>query len=415
VSPEAPATLQKNQSSKTARPVFFRKIEILMLPLFSIVRIARLGISVGFLLLTSIPAWSHAVNESFLTLQVDGTNLQGRLDISRIELQRGIGLLKGGVQHLNQDELLRREEALALDIVNGLEVKVDGRLLHIGITDFTTLPLNSGEYARLLFEVSGSTDPVSAIELNCTGMFIIDKLMHGLIRVEHENGTAVAAYTADSPTHRFALRDSGGSWSRWMTFVVEGVWHIWIGFDHVLFLLALLLPSVLQRERDGWAGVHRFRPALINVVKIVSSFTVAHSITLSLAALAIVELPSQLVESAIAGSVILAASNNLYPWFKSRAWIVAFAFGLIHGFGFANVLGDLGLAHKELAAALIGFNVGVELGQLAIVAVFLPVAFAMRRQWVYRRLTLTFGSVGVMAVASVWIVERMFDIQVLPF
>ena len=111
-----------------------------------------------------------------------------------------------------------------------------------------------------------------------------------------------------------------------------------------------------------------FRPAFWDVCRIVTSFTVAHSITLSLAALGIVALPSRLVESAIAASVVVAALNNLRPWSQGRRWVVAFGFGLIHGFGFASVLADLGLPRDTLVLALVGFNLGVECGQLAIVA-----------------------------------------------
>jgi hypothetical protein len=167
-----------------------------------------------------------------------------------------------------------------------------------------------------------------------------------------------------------------------------------------LFLIALLLPAVFRRDANEWISVERFSPAVMNVFKIVTAFTVAHSITLSLAALEVVTLPSQWVESAIAGSVILAATNNLYPWFKDKGWIIAFGFGLIHGFGFANVLGELGLSRSTLAVALVGFNIGVEIGQLAIVAVFLPMAFLFRQGWFYRVLIFKAGSVAVILIAS---------------
>jgi hypothetical protein len=128
-----------------------------------------------------------------------------------------------------------------------------------------------------------------------------------------------------------------------------------------------------------------------------------------------VSLPSRLVESIIAASVALAAVNNLWPMFRSKGWMVAFGFGLIHGFGFANVLGDLGLARVSLAVPLIGFNVGVELGQLGIVAVFLPLAYALRRSWFYQTVTFKFGSVVVILIATAWMAERMFELKLMPF
>ena len=142
----------------------------------------------------------------------------------------------------------------------------------------------------------------------------------------------------------------------------------------------------------------------------VTAFTLAHSITLSLAALGVISLPSRLVESVIAASVVLAALNNLRGTIEGKRWIMAFGFGLIHGFGFASVLADLGLPQNALVLALVGFNVGVELGQLAIVAAFLPVAFLLRRTWFYRVGVLTGGSILVAVVASWWLVQRLFDL-----
>ena len=158
----------------------------------------------------------------------------------------------------------------------------------------------------------------------------------------------------------------------------------------------------------------RFGVAFCDVLRIVTAFTVAHSITLSLAVLGLVTLPSRLVESAIAASVVAAALNNIWPLVRGRRWMVAFLFGLVHGFGFASVLADLGLPQGALAVALLGFNVGVELGQLAIVAVFLPLAYALRRSWFYRRAVLVGGSLLIALLAAVWLVERVFELKLLP-
>jgi len=193
-------------------------------------------------------------------------------------------------------------------------------------------------------------------------------------------------------------------------YIVEGVWHIWIGFDHILFLLSLLLPAVLVRREGRWEAAPSLRASVVEVVKIVTAFTVAHSITLSLAAVGLVTLPSRLVESVIAASVVFAAVNNLRGTIERRRWVMAFVFGLIHGFGFASVLADLGLPQEALLLALIGFNVGVELGQLAIVLAFVPLAFWLRNTKLYRVGILQAGSVLIALLASWWFVERAFDL-----
>jgi hypothetical protein len=198
-----------------------------------------------------------------------------------------------------------------------------------------------------------------------------------------------------------------------------------MGFDHILFLLSLLLPAVLIRRARGamaqpglirgWRAVDRFKPAFWEVFQIVTAFTIAHSITLSLAALGVITLPTRLTESAIALSVILAALNNLYPLFQRRRWMVAFAFGLIHGFGFASVLADLGLPRDALLLALVGFNLGVEVGQLVIVSAFLPTAYALRRTAFYQRMIFLGGSALICVVATGWLIERAFNLKLFVF
>ncbi|MCK7494395.1 MAG: HupE/UreJ family protein [Comamonadaceae bacterium] len=144
-----------------------------------------------------------------------------------------------------------------------------------------------------------------------------------------------------------------------------------------------------------------------------TAFTLAHSLTLTLAVLGVVDLPSRLVETVVALTIVLAALNNLFPLVTTRRWSLAFALGLIHGFGFASALRDLGLPSNALALALAGFNLGVETGQLAIVAAVLPLAFALRQTWLYRRLALPVGSAAVALLALVWCLERGLNISLL--
>jgi hypothetical protein len=198
-----------------------------------------------------------------------------------------------------------------------------------------------------------------------------------------------------------------------IAFVRVGVWHILIGFDHILFLATLLLPAVLQRHQQRWSPVTRLQPTLKSVLRIVTVFTVAHSITLWLSVTGCVTLPGRLVEAGIALSIVVTAINNLFPVLPLSGWAIAFTFGLVHGFGFANVLLDLGLSSSSLAVALLGFNVGVELGQLAIVLAFLPLAFSMRSTAFYRSLVFRFGSALVAVIGAVWTVERVFHLKLI--
>jgi hypothetical protein len=268
-----------------------------------------------------------------------------------------------------------------------------------------------GAYAVLRF---AGTCPsrTQSLALTYRLLFDIDQLHRGLLRLELDGVPHTAVLGPDTGV----LDVKAGETSRLAQFglyLVEGTWHIWIGFDHILFLLSLLLPAVLVHEARRWTGVGSFRAALTEVLWVVTAFTVAHSITLSIAALQIVELPSRFVESAIAASVVLAAANNLWPVVERRRWLVAFGFGLIHGFGFASVLTELGLPKDALVLSLLGFNVGVEIGQLVVVACFLPVAYLLRNTRLYRKGVFVGGSALIMLVALVWLAERVFNLKLI--
>jgi hypothetical protein len=144
----------------------------------------------------------------------------------------------------------------------------------------------------------------------------------------------------------------------------------------------------------------------LSILKVVTAFTVAHSITLGLAAFGIIRLPTRLTESVIAASIIVAALNNLFPVVTQRRGRIAFFFGLLHGFGFASVLADMGLPEGARLLSLLAFNLGIECGQLAVVVLTMPVVYAMRRATAYQRLVLPVGSAAVAVLASVWLIQR---------
>ncbi len=197
-------------------------------------------------------------------------------------------------------------------------------------------------------------------------------------------------------------------------FVAEGFTHILGGFDHVLFLIGLMLPAVVRRERDRWVARDDLRAALLAVAWIATAFTAAHSLTLAAASFGWVRISPRIIEPLIAATVLATALNNLWPLVTRRLALVAFGFGLIHGFGFAEVLAPLALPRLELALALAGFNFGVELGQLAIVGSSFALLAALRRWPAYPRWILQGGSAALALAAGIWIVERLFDVSIVP-
>ncbi|HEY0342901.1 MAG TPA: HupE/UreJ family protein, partial [Steroidobacteraceae bacterium] len=160
------------------------------------------------------------------------------------------------------------------------------------------------------------------------------------------------------------------------------------------------------RTKGRWEPVPSARPAFFSILKVVTAFTLAHSITLTLAALDVVRLPSRLTESVIAASIVVAALNNIFPVvIESRARI-AFAFGLLHGFGFASVLADMGLPGDARLLSLLAFKLGIEAGQLAVVLAVMPVVYQLRAGRLYRNAVLPWGSAAIAGLALVWLVQR---------
>jgi len=359
-------------------------------------------------------ARAHKPSDSYLSFQVAGNQITGQWDIALRDLEHAIGLDANGNGEITWGELKAKHADIAAYALARLALRADSRQCTLRATDHLVDDHSDGAYAvlRLVADCPLASSAPQVLDIDYTLFFDFDAQHEGLLRLASEAGTITGVFNAERRTQRFELKAANAT-EQFLSFARQGVWHIWIGFDHILFLLSLLLPAVMFYQRGRWQSVQRFRPAFWDVVRVVTSFTLAHSITLSLAALGVVSLSSRLVESAIALSVVLAALNNVRPVVEERRWMMAFLFGLIHGFGFAGVLAELGLPKGSLLLALVGFNLGVEAGQLAIVAAFLPLAFLLRETPLYRRGIMTGGSLLIAALAGVWMVERVFDLRIL--
>jgi len=207
-----------------------------------------------------------------------------------------------------------------------------------------------------------------------------------------------AVFSADNLEQTFVVGAEESLWAKMYQFVVLGVEHIFLGYDHIMFLLALIAVG----------------GRLMHLVKIVTAFTVAHSITLCLAALEIVNLPAKWVEAGIALSIAYVAIENFWLKRTDHRWVLTFFFGLVHGFGFANVLRELGLPTRGLVASLLSFNIGVEIGQILIVAIVFPLIAWLNRQ-VYKRSVVLAVSVLIGLFGVGWFIERVFDLEYMPF
>ena len=361
------------------------------------------------MLLASVPAAAHKPSDSYLALRVEDSIVDVQWDIALRDLEYAVGIDANDDGAITWEELQARHDAISAYALARLNISADGAPCLSTDVEHQVDRHSDGSYAVLRF-AAVCPKQARTLEAEYTLFFDLDPLHRGLARLEQHGDSRSLIFSPEQRRQRLATVGRS-SLRQFLDFAREGVWHIWTGFDHVLFLLSLLLPAVLERRAGRWVPLAGFRQALWKTFVIVTAFTLAHSLTLSLAALEIVTLPARWVESAIAASVLLAALNNVYPVLERRLWMVAFLFGLIHGFGFASVLRDLGLPRDSLLLTLLSFNLGVEAGQLAIVAALVPLAFVLRESWFYRRLTLSAGSLLIVAVACVWLVERAFELR----
>jgi hypothetical protein len=378
------------------------------------IRVTTIIAIAAALLGSGLSAQAHTQSTAFLTLRVTDQAIGGEWHLAIRDLEDAIGLDANEDGSVTWEELHAREPSISAYASSHLHIMSEGRPGSMRISHLLVDNHSDGAYAVLRFTLEGLERP-PVLQLSYQAFFDIDPKHRGLLRLEQAGTTQLAVFAPETASQTFELTKNVKTRVPFSSFVNEGIWHIWRGYDHILFLLALLLPGVLRRRKGAWEPVLAVRPAVANVLQIVTAFTVAHSITLSLAALGVVQPPTKWIEATIAASVVLAAFNNLVPFFSERGWLVAFGFGLLHGFGFANALRDLGLQHGQLALTLFGFNLGVEIGQLAIVALFLPIALSLRRVMFYPRVVLRLGSAAILIISATWLAERVLDFKWLPF
>jgi hypothetical protein len=408
------------------------------------------------LTLNSLPAAAHKESDAYLTLHVDRSDphaLDGQWDIALRDLDFALGIDSNHDGQITWGEVQAHRKEIEDYALARLAIKGDGLTCAMQPTAQEIDEHTDGAYDVIGFRAVCDKDIPAKLTVVYRLFNNVDPYHRGIVTIRANGITAGAVLGPEAPVTMLDLRKPD-RWQEFRSFVTDGLWHIWTGMDHLLFLMSLLLPAVMVRRRTGgpdgdrvggsggggallagagasgvggtlvlvpaiaryeWVPVASWWRAFIDVIKVVSGFTLSHSVTLTLATLGIVNLPSRLVESGIALSVIVAAANNLYPIVTRRLWLIAFAFGFVHGLGFASALYGLQLPPLSMAASLGGFNVGVELGQESIVLLVMPLAFLLRRTRFYRDGVLRWGSVVIISLATGWLIQRAFDVLIPGF
>lgn len=364
--------------------------------------------------------YAHTLGEGYIFIDVTDSSLSGWVEVTLTDLDAALGLDSDGDGKVSGDEQLTNLDRIRDYVFGRVSIGDASNDYTLDFIDHEVRNVPLSSYLLMHFTTDRQQVP-DTLRVGYRLLFDVDPLHRGFL-VINSNGKTDIVDTGEgvtlifSPTRVEQELDLTrlSAWASFVDFLKHGVWHIWIGFDHVLFLIALILPAVLRRRETRWEPVSSFRQAIWNVVKIVTLFTIAHTITLTLATLDVVRMPGRLVEAVIAASVVIAALNNIYPIIRERIGWVVFAFGLFHGFGFASVLQDLTSNATNLAADLAGFNIGVEIGQLVIILAAFPLLFFIRSNRAYPRLLLPVGSFVIALLATGWLVERVANVEFMP-
>ncbi|HEV8581210.1 MAG TPA: HupE/UreJ family protein [Thermoanaerobaculia bacterium] len=355
-------------------------------------------LALAVLLFAPVAARAHQASLSYATLTVAPHRLTAEVSFTLAEASRALGLDHDGDGQVSASEL-RAGAPAAFAYLAG-HVRISADYTRLGLRGVQALPVRDPDgqpllafrFAAPLAELPGElavhvdfTDRLGARHVTLT------KVMAG-------GAVQETVLAPQDPTKRFPVGGELPVLAQVGAFVRLGVEHIFLGYDHIMFLLGLILLGGRLR----------------NLIKIVTSFTVAHSVTLILAATGVVVPPVRLIESAIALSIVYVAAENFWLREAAHRWILTFFFGLVHGFGFANVLHELGLPSRGLIASLLSFNVGVEIGQICIVGLLFPLTLWLARQHFQRRAVLACSG-AILLFGAGWLVERAFGFSFMPF
>ncbi|MGB7086565.1 MAG: HupE/UreJ family protein [Phormidesmis sp.] len=355
-------------------------------------------------------AIAHSSGQSYLYFQIAEESVSAHVAAPLQDLNELLAL-ELPAERVTNAELAPALEKIRSYVEPHVDVQCPPQNCELTFTGRTSLNnTESGQFLQLYYDIGGYEQMPEALQVSYDVILADKPEFTNLMLVDNnwqtgtfdEEANVVATYSKAGEVKTLDL--TSGSFLQGFL-ALEGI-------DHVLFLVALLLPSVVRRENGRWQPVGKFSTSFVHILKIATAFTVAHSITLGLATLQIVDLPSRWVESIIAVSIGLAALDIFYPIFRRRIWLVIFVFGLFHGFGFASVLADLGVTSQHAVLSLLAFNLGVELGQLVIIAVVFPVLYLLRKQLFYSRFVLKTGGMLLGVMSLYWLIERVFDVNI---
>ncbi len=362
-------------------------------------RIGLIALLLGTML-SARSAHAHGLNTSYTTITVLPERLSVVFAFTLVDMDAHFHINANGDAVISQEELHAAVPAMYEYFEAHATLTMDGSKVHLQWEQATlTEDAANQEFVNLAFSAPLHTKPSAVfVAFDLSPFELFGQTYTNLVKVVAGDRIQQAIVSLDNRRQQFLLAEEPPLRAQLGQFTLLGIKHIFLGYDHIMFLLALIIIG----------------GRLWSLVKIVTAFTIAHSVSLILATLQVVTLPPRLIESGIALSIVYVAAENFFVEGVGHRWVLTFYFGLVHGFGFASVLRELGLPTKGLVLSLLAFNVGVELGQIAIVAVLFPITLWIAKQRFRRHVIVALSSV-ILCFGIGWFIERAFRFSFMPF
>jgi hypothetical protein len=375
--------------------------------------VLRYSILVLALIAVTTEAHAHLASDSYLRIEIGETGaVTGQWDIALRDLDVAVGLDANQDGNITWGELRANAQQVNAYAFGHLVVAKRNQACRLSPTGLMVDYHAGSAYAVLPFsaECAGG----GQLTLQYRLLFDIDPSHKGLLAIANGREIQSEVLTPDHADITIDVRQSGLG-KQIVQFLRFGFDHILLGYDHLLFVAVLLVTAALRRPSgDNWMPIDSLGQVLVETIKTLSAFTLAHAIVLTPAVLGLVNVPSRLVEPAVALTIILAGIDNFRPILPRLRWQVAFLFGLIHGLSLASALGPMRLPPLGTAIALGSFNIGVEAGQIALALLLVPIAFISRRDAVYRRFVAPVASLAAVVLAGAWLLDRVLGLDLLP-
>ena len=356
-------------------------------------------------------ASAHELSTSYVNANIEGDGrINGKLKIDVIELKEVLNLDSDNNGQLTWGEITEQKARIKNYVENNFSFSQNALQCPLQISQdaFSLQQLSDSFLLHIPFSAECSNESqAGALTIKYSLLFEISDKHKAIVSILDTQNTHEYLVVFDKSTQEHSISSySSNTLTTFLTFVYQGIFHILIGIDHILFLLTLLLTISLHYTHKHWQAIDSKADIVKRTIWVVSAFTIAHSITLSGTALGWLPVFGSWVEVVIAASILFNVVNNLFPMVR-RLGLITFVFGLIHGMGFAGALAELGFPEQQQVVSVLAFNIGVELGQLAIIAICLPLLLWLRKKAFYAKILMPSISLIIGLVALFWVFERI--------